>query len=99
MAIKVIIRRRVPKEKEVDLLPLLVELRSKAMRQPGFITGETLVNVDKPEEYLVIGTWQSADFWKAWASSSERAEVQNRIDALLGEKTDYSVYYYGSSNQ
>jgi len=95
MAVKVILKRKVPKDKEKDLLPLLLELRSKAMRQPGYISGETLRSMDSPEELIVIGTWQSKEAWDKWASSKERSEVQERIDSLLGEKTEYNVYYYG----
>ena len=95
MAVKIIVKRTVPKEKETDLLPLLLELRTKAMTQPGYISGETLRGVDAPEAFLVIGTWQSAEAWKAWESSGERAEIQDKIDALLGEKTEYGIYYYG----
>ena len=38
MAVKIIIKRRVPKEKEPELMPLLVEMRSKATAQPGYIS-------------------------------------------------------------
>jgi heme-degrading monooxygenase HmoA len=95
MSVKIIIKRHVPKGKEAELAPLLIDLRSKAMAQPGYISGETLRNADDPEEYLVVGTWQSIDAWQDWQSSSERAAIQGKIDSLLGEKTDYSVYYYG----
>ncbi len=95
MAVKIIIKRRIPKGKESELLPLLIQLRSKATTQPGYISGETWRNVDNPKEYLVIGTWQSADNWKAWEASQERAELQGKIDALLGEKTEYAIYFYG----
>jgi heme-degrading monooxygenase HmoA len=95
MAIKIIIRRRVPKDKEAKLLPLLVELRSKATTQPGYISGETLRNVNDPQDFIVISTWQSLEAWKTWEASTGRAEIQNRIDTLLGMKTDYGVYFYG----
>mgnify|MGYP000291886232 FL=1 len=95
MAIKIIIRRRVPKEKEARLLPLLLEMRSKATTQPGYISGETMRNVDDPQDFIVISTWQSVEAWKAWLASKGRMEIQNKIDALLGEKTNYGVYYYG----
>ena len=95
MAVKIIIRRKVPKSKEAQVLPLLLDLRSKAITQPGYISGETLINVNDPEEYVVIGTWKSADNWKAWEASKERGEIQGRIEALLGEKTVYGIYFYG----
>lgn len=95
MAVKIIIRRKVPKEKESDLLPLLIQLRSLAIAQPGYISSETLRNLDNPEKYLVISTWQSVDNWKAWFSNKQRAEIQEKVDILLREKTEYSVYLYG----
>ena len=95
MPVKIIIKRKAPKEKEKELLPLLLELRSLAVVQAGYISGETLRNVEDPEDYLVISTWTSVDNWKAWDASIQRAEVQDKIDALLGEKTDYSIYFYG----
>jgi heme-degrading monooxygenase HmoA len=94
MAVKIIINRSVSKEKEKDLRPLLIQLRALATAQPGYISGETLRNVDRPEEYLVISTWQSVDNWKAWASSKERADIQDKIDTLLGTKTEYNLYLY-----
>ena len=57
MAVEVLIRRRFIKEKETSLAPLIVRLRSLALIQPGYISGETLKCIDKTgeDEYLVIG--------------------------------------------
>jgi hypothetical protein len=41
MAIKVIITRKVAQRRQRDLLALLMELRTKAMNQKGYISGET----------------------------------------------------------
>ena len=95
MAVKIIIKRKIPKGKEAQALPLLLDLRSKAINQPGYISGETLIDVNDPQEYVVIGTWKSVDQWKAWEASKERREIQGKIDALLGEKTVYGIYFYG----
>lgn len=37
----------------------------------------------------------SMDNWNVWLMNSERVEVQEKIDSLLGEKTEYSIYLYG----
>lgn len=95
MAIKIIIKRRVPKDKAAELLPLFIQLRALATAQAGYISGETLRNIDDPQEFLVIGTWQSLDNWQSWVSSKQRAEIQESVDTLLGEKTEYSSYLYG----
>jgi heme-degrading monooxygenase HmoA len=95
MAVKILIKRRVPKAKEAKLLPLLLDLRSIAITQPGYISGETLRNVNDPEDYVVISTWQSVEAWKAWETYKGRTEIQGKIDTLLGEKTSYGIYFYG----
>jgi antibiotic biosynthesis monooxygenase (ABM) superfamily enzyme len=92
--IKVHIKRKVPPEKLDDLRLLLNQLRGMTMGQPGYIAGETLIRQDKPGESLVVAKWQSADYWKQWLQSKERAEIQARIDQLLGEKTRYKIYEY-----
>jgi heme-degrading monooxygenase HmoA len=95
MAIKVIVKRKVAKGKEAELLPLLLDLRTKATSRLGYISGETLRGVEDPQDYMVISTWLSLENWKDWESSPDRAKVQDKIDALLGEKTEYSIYFYG----
>ena len=95
MAIRIIIKRKVPRDKQSELLPLLMQLRTMATAQKGYISGETMRNVDDHEDFLVISTWNSVDDWKAWMSKREREGIQEKIDGLLKEKTQYGVYYYG----
>ena len=64
------------------------------MNRPGYISGETLKRLDKPGESLVISTWQNADDWREWVLTKERSELQDKIDELLGEKTEYEIYQY-----
>ena len=94
MTAKVLIKRRVSKEKEGELLPLILELRTLATLQAGYMSGETLRNAKNSEEYLVISTWRTVDAWKAWEASIERTQVQEKIDSLLGEKTEFEIFYY-----
>ena len=94
MAVKIIIKRRVPKEKEVEIQPLLNQLRSKAIALPDYISGETLKNVERPNEFLVISTWQSSDDWNRWVQNDKRREIQEQIDFLLQAETEYSIYHY-----
>ncbi|MHB8763701.1 MAG: antibiotic biosynthesis monooxygenase family protein [Deferrisomatales bacterium] len=101
MSIRVLMTRRVPRLTgglDVALLPKLSEmlddLRTMAHRQPGYISGETLRNVEDPSEYLVISTWKSVEDWKRWFGKEQRAELEGRVDALLGSSTVYKVYSY-----
>ena len=94
MAVKIIIKRKVAADKAAQLKELVMQLRSLSMKQPGYVSGESLKNVDRQNEYLVISTWDSLSAWKTWQSSKERAKIQDQIDALLGQKTEYETYEY-----
>jgi heme-degrading monooxygenase HmoA len=95
MSVKIIIIRHVPKDKEEQIRPLLMQMRSAAHTQPGYISGETLVNYDDPQEKVVISTWKSLDNWNEWLRNPERRQLQGRVDEILGEETLYQVYYSG----
>ena len=92
--IKIHIRRTVPEDKQEELNLLVNQLRSITMGTPGYIAGETLKRLDKPGESLVVTKWQSLFYWNQWLESKERAEIQEKIDRLLGEETRYEIYEY-----
>lgn len=94
MAVKILIKRKVAADKASQLKELVMQLRSLSMKQPGYVSGESLKSVDRQNEYLVISTWDSLSAWKVWQSSKERAKIQDQIDALLGQKTEYDVFEY-----
>ena len=95
MAVKILIRRNVPGDKARKMIPLFRKMRSLANEQPGYITGETMRNLEKPDEFLVISTWETSDDWKRWVQSDDRQQIQGEIDGLLGGKTEYEIFPYG----
>ena len=97
MAVKILIKRKVPEDKARAMIPLFRKMRSMATNQPGYISGETMRCLDSPDEFLVISTWQSSADWNRWLQSDERKSVQTEIDALLGGETSYAIYHYGFS--
>ena len=97
MAVKIFIRRTVPQDKAKNMIPLFRQMRASAATQSGYITGETLRSMDKPEEFMVISTWQSSEDWNKWLKSEDRNKVQSKIDELLGGETGYEIFHYGFS--
>ena len=85
MGVKIISKRKVTKENEEAIMPLIIQLRKLAKVQPGFEYEETWRHLDHPDEYLVVREWESEDDWQKWHSSEQRNEVQERIEALLPE--------------
>jgi quinol monooxygenase YgiN len=96
MTVKIVIKRKVPKNKEKELLPLIKELRIATTRQAGYISGETLQRIDKPGETVVVSTWEGAEDWNRWLTSPDRAILQQKIDTLLGQETEYEIYSHSS---
>jgi len=94
MAVQVLIKRKFIKEKADKVSPLMVKLRSIARAQPGYMSSESLKCIDPPheDEYLIRATWQSAEDWKKWLNSEERGAIQQEIDSITGEKTEYRIY-------
>lgn len=92
--IKVIVERRLRAGKEADLAAMLEGLWVKAMRTPGYITGETLRSVDEPGVWLTISSWSDINTWRSWASSQERREILTQIESLLRAPAKESAFEY-----
>jgi heme-degrading monooxygenase HmoA len=97
MNVRVLIKRVVPRDKAKEMIPLFRQMRQMAMNQPGYISGETLKSLDRPDVFMVISTWQSAEDWEKWLLSKVRQEVQEKIDELLGGKTEYEMFQIGTT--
>jgi heme-degrading monooxygenase HmoA len=95
MVVKIIIKRTVPRDKAKELIPFIRQLRLLATNQKGYISGETLKSLDRPDSFLIISTWRSPDHWEKWLLSKERQEIQEKIDTLLAGKTEYEMFDYG----
>lgn len=95
MTVKILIKRVVPREKAKEMVPLFRQMRQLATQQSGYISGETLKSLDRLDVFIVISTWKSAEEWEKWLLSKERQEIQSKIDALLGGKTEYEMFQYG----
>ncbi len=93
MAVRVLVRRKIPRDKEKEAQGLIGELRRSAMGWPGYISGETLRNVRDPEDYLVISTWQTLETWEKYLAESKRSGLQAKIVASIGKAT-LEVYDY-----
>jgi len=96
MAIGVLIKRVTKHGDNAKvLLPHIIELRALAVRQPGYISGETFFNLDRPEECLVMGRWTTIELWQKWYQNPRRIELVENITKHLGAKPEYSIYGIG----
>lgn len=96
--VKVMIKRQIKENTEVKVHDSLVDYRAAAMRQPGYVSGETLVNTSNPHEILVISTWLSLEHWKTWQGSKQRVELANSLRPLVAEE-QISTYYVAAREE
>ena len=97
MIAKIIIKRRFSKENAPQILSLLNKIRSIAMNQPGYISGETLMQSDYPENMAVICSWQSMEDWAAWKDSEERKQYEAMLEIYQTRPTQYEEYLLGTA--
>jgi heme-degrading monooxygenase HmoA len=96
MIAKIIIKRRFVKENTPQILSLLNKIRSIAMNQPGYISGETLMQADFPENMAVIATWQNMKYWTAWKNCEERKTYEAMLEIYQTRPTQYEEYLLGT---
>lgn len=96
---KVLIKRTVPENKAREIIPLFRKMRSLATAQPGYISGETLKSMDRPDIFLVISNWHSSEDWGKWLLNKERQKIQGEIDKLLKGHTEYEIFFHGFTEE
>ncbi len=96
MNAKILIKRRFKKGKQKEIIALLRELRSGALHQSGYISGETLTSSDDPQVLMVIGTWQDMENWYKWKQNNTRQTLEKMLETYQEESTEYQEYTLGA---
>jgi heme-degrading monooxygenase HmoA len=95
MAIKAFIKRKIKREHLKAAYQLVTRARYEAMKQKGYISSETLTEIDAPETILVVSMWKSIENWKAWRNSATRAEIESEFEKLSVQPTEYATFALG----
>ena len=90
--VKVVIERHLKAGKRGEFIHLLKELRTAAIHQRGYVSGETLSSIDDASIISVLGMWQSLEDWKTWEESEPRLKLEERVEPLLLENPKVTVY-------
>jgi heme-degrading monooxygenase HmoA len=81
--VRVLIERRVREGGGAEYERTQRELRFEALREHGYLAGETWRDLDDPQRYVVISTWRSRRDWDGWAASDARRRVHERLAPLV----------------
>ena len=96
MTAKILIKRKFKKGKQQEVLAMLRELRSGALNQPGYISGETLTSTENPRTMMVIGTWQDMESWYSWKRNTTRQTLEQMLETYQEESTEYQEFKAGA---
>ena len=95
MAVKILIKRKFKNGNMQAASRFVINNRSGAMRQPGYISSETLRNIEDKDTILVVSMWENIEAWEAWKNSEIRkANVAEFKDYLVGV-AEYEHYSLG----
>ena len=78
--------------KEKHLRNLLLELRTIAMHQPGYISGETLRELVNPSFFNVLSTWPTLEDWKKWHGSQQRMSIEEKINSITNDGMKLRIF-------
>jgi heme-degrading monooxygenase HmoA len=94
MAVRVLIEREIDPASELKLKQVLMDMRYKAMKAKGYISGETLRALNNPNSYLVISNWETVEDWKAWVNSSDRKQLADELNQHMRNPEKIAVYIH-----
>lgn len=95
MAVKILIHRKFKDVSDDDIMALLVKARSIAMTMPGYISTETLVNIDNPRSIVLLSMWQTKEDWDNYFNSDVRRANERKFAEILERETRYEIFRMG----
>lgn len=90
--IRVVIERWLAEGGDEAIERIMRDLRREAIHTAGYVMGETLRDSADPHHFLIISTWRTREEWEAWAASSARREIEDKIRLLLAEPEKIVVF-------
>ncbi len=79
-------------EKDADMQPLFLKLRSCAMAFQGFVSAEHIKSVKGSPIAALLYNWARLEDWDAWESSKLREQLLHEAEALWVSEPRITVY-------
>jgi len=83
MTVKILLERKFKKDPSLEEIKTINELRIGAMQRKGYVSGETLVDLNDHRRIIVISVWANKAGWEAWVNSDERRKLGANLDKNL----------------
>lgn len=89
--IRVMIDRHIAETLETHYWDLIRRLLQQAVSAPGFISGETLTDMNDANHCIIWSTWRSEADWENWLRSPERKTMMEQLAPMLDREEKYLV--------
>ena len=81
--IRVIIEREIAEGLEQYYEQTMKGLFDELAASPGYLSGESLVDIRQSNRYVVITRWASEEAWNRWLHSNKRQEMLSELRPFL----------------
>ena len=95
MAVKILIKRKFKDGNMQAASRLVINNRSGAMKQPGYISSETLRSLDDKDQVVVMSMWENIETWEAWKYCETRKLNEAEFKDYFVTETEYEHYSLG----
>jgi heme-degrading monooxygenase HmoA len=89
--IRVIIEREVAEGLEEYYEAAIANLLGVMSNAAGYMSGESLVDIHRPNRYVVVTRWTDEAAWKRWHLSSERQQMLDAIRPFLLNEEKFTL--------
>jgi antibiotic biosynthesis monooxygenase (ABM) superfamily enzyme len=88
--IKVIIERSVAEGLEAYYEKAIGDLLTVMTEFAGYVSGESLVEIHRPNRYVVVSQWLSESAWDRWYISNQRQQLVTTLAPFLESEETYT---------
>ena len=98
MTVKIMINRQFKEPLKAEDIRVLNDLRIRAMGNVGYISGETLVELDDNRKIMVLSVWSSLEDWQTWMNSRERGSLEEKLSRRLEGSPQMRTFKLGADS-
>ena len=95
MTVKIFIKRTLKDGNFQKASKMLIQARTNAMREQGYISSETLRGCDNTNEIVVVSIWEKKEDWDRYINNTSRKELEAKFSKLLEGPAVYAAYNLG----